>query len=776
MYGIHSNHLLIQLCALGMVGGIRMITLQRKKIYHIIALALLLISLLFSIFRFAPVANRIWQSIKDVGMSLAYYTTKVMNNVGWLKSSQVVGATVNQIPPGFDEVLPFEWEVFVDMLELFAHRCVDWAYFKQYLALTVEKIGEISADILLLLLPFCALAGVMVVLYSFENTDHNKDTWALKTYKKFERRVLHPTKRFVAGFLKFAKGNWYKILLCFVWAWNLSLVTIALETVAWLFYFSASVDFSSLYTQFVKLVCDLSVPAFFLPAVVRWIIFLKIFDVVRRGMGHKRLRAKDAATRSFLEEYSWSILIIGKQRAKKSTLLTYFKRLLERIFRDKAQEKFFIRDMQFPNFPWLSVELLVKRGHRGSFATLEQCKGFARTLRYHFENRNKYTPKQRRQILRHLRRRYGYCCQDFIFEYDYGSYGLEYNNGVVIVNIFDTLEKYVQLFKIYNQRNPLDISNISIREDITWDDLGNFPKKDDDFYTKKAENVKKDSQYSHRMNYDAFRPGKTFDENNPENNAVEHAIGVMDEADKERKNMLTKRGLKSSSGLANQENDLFETDTKMRPGHAALVDFYPFFRWLMASQRAGSLGADNRDMTIELYIKSTSDAKIALPVFAFEEALYMLSSSITKGIYYNVRHLRGDNTLLIYLLKKIYKIPFDHYWRVFNEYSYYVATVRVSDSQDGEVLESEYKISIPGKVVYAEVFASDSYNGYYGAKARRSTIGLEKIPMYQSIHPTMEELQAQNSYFIEDISVTFGVQRSRSEQDVETQEEKKKAV
>ena len=31
MYGIHSNHLLIQLRALGMVGGIRMITLQRKK-------------------------------------------------------------------------------------------------------------------------------------------------------------------------------------------------------------------------------------------------------------------------------------------------------------------------------------------------------------------------------------------------------------------------------------------------------------------------------------------------------------------------------------------------------------------------------------------------------------------------------------------------------------------------------------------------------------------------------------------------------------------------
>ena len=771
MSGIHSCYLFVQLRRLGVAWGLLM-TLQRKRTYHIIAIALVLISVLFSIFRFGPVANRIWQSIKDLGLSFAYYATKILYNVGWLKSSQVVHATVAEIPPGLEEVLPFEWDVFVELFEVFLHRCFSWDYFKRYLVLTGEKIGDIAADLLLVMMPFCALFGVMAFVYSFENTDHNQDSGALKAYKWIERHVLWPTKRFIAGFFKFVKGNYYKPLLLLTWAWNLSVITIALGVVAWLFYFSASVDFSSLYVQFVKLVCDLSVPAFFLPAWVRWLIYLKVFDVVRRSAGRRFLRAKDAATRAFLELYSWSILIIGKQRAKKSTLLTYFKRLLERIFRDKAQEKFFIRDMQFPNFPWIYVELLVKRGHRGSFATLEQCKGFVRTLRYHFENRNKYTPEQKRQILRHLRHRYGYGCQDFIFEYDYGSYGLDYNNGTVIVNIFDSLEKYVQLFKIYNQRNPLDISNISIREDITWDDLGNFPKKDDDFYTKKAENVKKDSQYSHRMNYDAFRPGKTFDENNPENNAVEHAIGVMDEADKERKNMLTKRGLKSSSGLANQENDLFETDTKMRPGHAALVDFYPFFRWLMASQRAGSLGADNRDMTIELYIKSTSDAKIALPFFAFEEALYMLSTSITKDVYYFFRHLRGDNTLLVYLLKKMYKLSFDHYWRVFNEYSYYVATVRVSDSQDGEVLESEYKIAIPGKVVYAEVFASDSYNGYYGAKARRSTIGLEKIPMYESIHPTMEELQAQNSYFIEDISVTFGVERSRSEQDVETQDKK----
>ena len=159
--------------------------LQRKKIYHSIAAALLLISILFTFFRFAPVANRIWQGVKDLGLSLAYYTTKVMYNVGWLKSSQVVRATVQDIPIGLEEVLPFEWEVFVELFELFLHRCFDVEYFKQYLMLTGEKIGEISADILLLLLPFCSLFGVLVVVYSFENTDHNKDTPCVAEYVTF---------------------------------------------------------------------------------------------------------------------------------------------------------------------------------------------------------------------------------------------------------------------------------------------------------------------------------------------------------------------------------------------------------------------------------------------------------------------------------------------------------------------------------------------------------------------------------------------------------------
>ena len=42
--------------------------------------------------------------------------------------------------------------------------------------------------------------------------------------------------------------------------------------------------------------------------------------------------------------------------------------------------------------------------------------------------------------------------------------------------------------------------------------------------------------------------------------------------------------------------------------------------------------------------------------------------------------------------------------------------------------------------------------------------------MYKGVRPTFEELQEQNSYFIEDISESFGVQRRRTEEKVDERE------
>lgn len=266
-----------------------------------------------------------------------------------------------------------------------------------------------------------------------------------------------------------------------------------------------------LYAQLVKLVCDLGVAVGFLPWWAWLYIGFKIFDKTRRKIGTGVLHFYEACNRAFLLLYNCALFITGKQRAKKTSILTDMKLTLERIFRDKAKEKFRDRDLQFPHFNWIYLELTVKAGQAGKLCTLYRCRKFIRELKYFFNNRKHYDERQRRQILRHLKKKWGYAYNDFIFEYDYERYGLTYNNGLMIVDIFEALEKYAQLYKIYGQRTPLDVNNYSIREDLRWDDEGNFPIYDGDFFDRDPKDIKQYSQYSHIIPYNAFRLGRLTD-------------------------------------------------------------------------------------------------------------------------------------------------------------------------------------------------------------------------------------------------------------------------
>lgn len=71
--------------------------------------------------------------------------------------------------------------------------------------------------------------------------------------------------------------------------------------------------------------------------------------------------------------------------------------------------------------------------------------------------------------------------KDFIFGYDFEHYGLEYNNNLYMVDIFECLENYAQSYWIYAAPTPLIVANYAIRTDTERIDNGNFPLFDDDF-------------------------------------------------------------------------------------------------------------------------------------------------------------------------------------------------------------------------------------------------------------------------------------------------------
>lgn len=522
-----------------------------------------------------------------------------------------------------------------------------------------------------------------------------------------------------------------------------------MEVFAYIFYFAVSFDVLHIYTQIAKLSMDLTVAIEFLPWWA-WVVFgWLLFDHIRKERGMKALQSYEVKDRAFLEGHPGALFVVGKQRAKKTTTITSMALSQASVFREKAREKLRERDLQFPFFPWINLERVIEYGiENGSLPTLARVRRFIRYLKTWFYECPGGT---RKHALKMLKKRYGYTFGDFIFGYDYNRYGFTYDNNLYIADIFESLENYAQSYWIYAAPTPLIVANYAIRTDTQRIDNGNFPLFDDDFFSRSSKELKK--EYCHILDYNAMRLGKLKGENDPYKDGFEIGVAAEMEHAKERGNQHTRTGKKDSPDC-NQHNDLFELDVKMH-GHAATIDNYTYFRMLLDDQRPDSLAADDKDLCDIIMIKKTSEAKIVMPGFAIEEAVYLITTKLFDKVYYNIRNLRGDNTLFVYLLKKLYSPINNHYVRIFNQYSIYTSTLRVSNGMTDEKLTDKGKYYLSTKKDYAARFATDGIKEFYDKKALRSKYGLNDFECYADLHPSCEEMKKVKSHFYDQIFEAF---------------------
>ena len=144
-----------------------------------------------------------------------------------------------------------------------------------------------------------------------------------------------------------------------------------------------------------------------------------------------------------------------------------------------------------------------------------------------------------------------------------------------------------------------------------------------------------------------------------------------------------------------------------------------------------------------------------MPGFAIEEAVYLITTKLFDKVYYNIRNLRGDNTLFVYLLKKLYSPINNHYVRIFNQYSIYTSTLRVSNGMTDEKLTDKGKYYLSTKKDYAARFATDGIKEFYDKKALRSKYGLNDFECYADLHPSCEEMKKVKSHFYDQIFEAF---------------------
>lgn len=696
--------------------------MKRLRVFNITLTVLLsLVFILLGIFHFSSSYLRLLESLHDLLKSIIYFFSRIFG-----LNNDVI-PTVNN----YSKIL--EWNLFLPE-DFEAFKAQASSYFSLLVSKeNLAKYGVLIADNLVNIAKISAIAipSILILIlaikriYRSNNTNHNKDTVPLRVFKWITGKIYHPIKRLIKAYIVFVKDNrWIWISWLILWVIQLNLATIMIAFFAFYFYFVVSFEFETLYIQFCKLFIDLQVILKVFPTWTISLIIYLIFSNFRKKIALGRLHRFEARNCGFINELPIVSMTCGSMGKKKTTVITDMALSQEVMFRQKALELLQNNDMKFPHFPWIAFELDLRNCMEyGTVYNLATVKAWVKKKRERFERSGMSRNK--------------------VYGYDIERYGMTYDDSLRIWYLYDVLELYAQLYFIYIISSSLIVSNYSIREDNMLIDEGNFPLWISNFF---PEQTAKEGKHSHILDFDVLRLGKKVIENNPNSGSFEFGVVVISEVGKERGNNLELRDVKKSQDETNQKNDLFNSWLKMCR-HSATVDNFPFIKVFTDEQRPESWGADARDLSDILNIASSGNQRLAIPFYTIEE---MLSEWIFNGfinLYYDFRHRRGDNTLLVHILKIIASLAYKRNARIYNKYGYSIAQIeKERGTLDGKIEKKKYYIM--NKKIYSKRFSTDCFSDYFNDMAKKTNVGLNDYLEYQTEKATAEELKMQNSYFI----------------------------
>lgn len=716
---------------------------------HYVAIVITLGFVALSVLVFPNAYARIWESLCDLWSSAKFYFKEL-----FLLDYDCYPSVIDKSQIGFTPILglPETWEEFTILWQNYWKIWTTATNFKAYLSACGDFLFNFSRIVLLVLVPLVLLAYVFFQRYlSKENNDYNKDSKPLKFTKWLASKTYIPIKNWIISFVNFLKEHAiYKKLWLFIWAFNFNIVSIFIEFIAYYLFFVISFKFSTIYLQFYKLACDLSVMIAYVPLVVWLVIACIILCKWRKKIGYSRLNHYENKNCGFINERPIVLMLCGTMGKKKTTIITDISLSQEKIFRDKAHEKLLENDLKFPYFPWINLENSLKNAmHKREIYNLATTRAYIQELSYWFDLSGQIKDKATtKSIRRYLKRKLGLNFANLCFDYDYNRYGLYYDDKLKVVDVWQVIETYAQLYFIYVIQSSLIISNYSIRTDNVLMDNGNFPMWNTDFFTRDSKDIDTISRHAHIVDFDALRLGRKL-VNSEYKDSFDFGVVNITEIGKERKNNLELQGKKALDESTNQKNDGFNHWLKM-VRHSATVDYFPFVRVIVDEQRPESWGADARDLCEIVHIDKTNETKLAMPFFTITELAYGFVFSKFTNLYYKYRFVRSDNTLPMYMLKKLTATLSNYYNGIYNTFGYCKLDLGIeSGTQDGQLLARNYFLM--NKKIYSKRFSTDCFSDFFTNKNLRSPVGINDLPEYQSEKATFGELQQQNSYFIEDL-------------------------
>lgn len=686
---------------------------MRRVLNIVLTVALTIAFALLGAFVFRSSFVRLGYAFKDFGLSVAYYFCLMFG------ISHNITPTVNTIPDvqAPQVSLPTDFDGFKDNSVQYFSLLFNGDNFNGWLT-HISGVMTDLAKVLVIILP-CILALILIIraIYNRENNKHGIDTVPLRVFKFLSKIIYQPTKRFVAGYFEFIRSHkWIWVCWVIMWVLNFNLATIIVEFFAYYFYFAIEFDFSTIYTQFVKLFADLKTPFAYFPWWSLIFIIYPLFDRFRKRIATMRLRHYEARNCGFINELPIVSLTCGSMGKKKTTAITDMALSQEVMFRQKAFDILQKNDMKFPHFPWILFEKAMQAEiESGRVYNLATVKYWVAELEERGES----------------------------FGYDSERYGLVFDDGLKEDGLYKVLSTYAQAYFIYIITSSLIVSNYSIREDNLLLDSGNFPMWLMDFFPKR---FRQDSRHAHILDFDVLRLGKKVLEENPNAGSFEFGVIGITEIGKERGNNLELQEKKKNSDEANQKNDKFNSWLKMCR-HSATVDNFPFIKVFADEQRPESWGADARDLCDIVNITASGEMKLAMPLYTIGDMLSEWAFNKFIGLYYDFRFRRGDNTLLVHVLKCLTFWLWKRNIKIYNRYGYSVLKIeKERGTMDGKISKKKYYLM--SAKIYRKRFATDCFADYFNDMALRTNVGLNDYREYLTECASVDELQAQNSYFV----------------------------
>ena len=677
--------------------------------------------LVLGVFVFGQSYVRFAESCRDFGLSVAYYFC------------ELIGIDYSFTPTVTEYSGVLQWEIFLPSdLEGFTASAgnffallINGENFVSYWS-AVGNVMVVVVKAIAVLLP-CVLVLWLVLwrMYRHGNTNHNRDTVPLRVFKAISKYTYQPVKRAVLSYREYLsvhKGIW--VCWIILWVFHLNLASIVTGFFAYYFYFVLSFDVGNLYVQVCKLFIDLQVIFRHFPwwsiVTVCWLLFNRW----RKKIALNRLRHFEARNCGFINELPIVSMSCGSMGKRKTTLITDMVLSQEVMFRQKALSILQQNDMKFPYFPWIKFE-----------DELRACMEHGTV--YNLASVKTWVALKRSRFIRHRNAEWQ------LYGYDYRRYGTDFDDALKVNGLFAVLETYAQAYFIYVIQSSLIVANYSIRTDNALLDNGNFPLWLTDFFPKRRREC---SRHAHILDFDVLRLGKKVLENNPKAGSFEFGVVAITEIGKERGNNLELKEVKKGTDEANQKNDLFNSWLKMCR-HSATVDNFPFIKVFTDEQRPESWGADARDLCDIIYINSCGDMRLSLPFYTIEEMISEWAFNRFMRLYEDFRFRRGDNTLLVHILKSVTAWLWRRNLRIYNRFGYSILKIeKERGTMDGKTENKKYYLM--NAKIYAKRFSTDCFSDYFNDMAKRSKMGLMDYIEYVTEKATVDELKMQNSYFI----------------------------